>query len=485
MEREKAGSLSQTKKERVFIATSKGVYPISVLKGYEQAPSRQIREEQKFLTEQGLIQPPFSFESLLFLFDNCSFFNACVRQIAKDVAGSGYHLIISDEKKANEQEFAKVSEFFEDPNDREESVLDLIERAVIDWGVIGAFALEVSRDGGRPSVYHVPAHTILIHKEGNKYLQRRLNKKVWFKRFGYDKDIHIEKGDEFEPGQLPPALRASELIYYVNYYPLSSWYGAPNILPAVGSALGIIAIRDYNLTFFENYGVPAGLLVLEGEWAEDDAKRVAEIIENDIKGTANAHRTLVLQPPEGGRATWTPLTIETKEGHFKVYLKQLRDEVLSAYKMPPYRLGIAEIGSLGGSTAEETTQIYIDSVVEPLKRVFESIFTFKIIRQVLGVKNYSFKLDRLDIRDLEREVKICETLFSMGCLSRNQVIQRLGLGPVIPKELGGDDFYIASSYVQVGPAESLPTLALREFGLEKLEDEIRRKVNEWQKKSEL
>jgi len=174
-----------------YLKTSKGLFPLSVLRKAERRSSKQLKEEARFLSEKGLKPLPFDVNGLLALQENCSYFDSCVRQIAKDVVGKGWTLIEATEE-ANEKEVEeqkkKAREFLEDPNEeQEEAIEDIIEKCIIDWGVVGWFAIEVSRDSASKEInglWHIPAHTIRVHKSKKLFCQVRNNKYRWFKQIG-------------------------------------------------------------------------------------------------------------------------------------------------------------------------------------------------------------------------------------------------------------------------------------------------------------
>ncbi|GAH97641.1 unnamed protein product, partial [marine sediment metagenome] len=104
------------------------------------------------------------------------------------------------------------------------------------------------------------------------------------------KEITKEKFEEAKERKEKIVL-ANELIFYKNYYPQSEYYGAPNILPSIGAVMGLIGVRDYNLAFFENYGIPAALIILKGRWSKDTAKQISDFIDVELKGSEQAHKT--------------------------------------------------------------------------------------------------------------------------------------------------------------------------------------------------
>lgn len=499
MSREKAKSSVDTeaRKGRVYryVATSKGLVPWAELQRAEirkveketKAKSQQLKAEQDYMADKGLVPLPFNYAGLLTLMDNCSYFDACCRQIARDVTGQGWTIDLQEDATEDAAKQKAIKDFLSDPNTAEDAIDDIMERLIIDWGLIGMFCLEVVRDRGaalidpnfRPGegeaavpvpvpageglvngLYHVPAQTIRAHKDGNKFCQIQGARYVWFRRFGYEKEVDANTGAEFETRDLGAVggkvfIPANELIVYVNYYPQSAYYGAPQILPAVGAVKALIGIRDYNLSFFENYGVPAAIVTVEGEWDEEAVKQISDFIDVEIKGSNNAHKTIVVNPPEGGKIEWKPLVIEVKEGSFKLYFKQLRDEVLVCYRMPPYRIGIEETGALGGNVASEATRIYIDSTINPLKRILDHILTEKIIHDGLSCDTYEFSLNDLDIRDTQAITTRGVQLFGIGGISRNELRAELGMELIeAKKDPTADAYYISASYKEIGAEES-------------------------------
>lgn len=496
MSKEKGKSMSdkqpaaEPRKGKVYtyVSTSKGLVPWEQLRRFEmkkksaedRSKSSQVKSLKLYMTDKGLVPLPFAVDGLLTLLENCSFFDACVRQIAKDVCGQGWSLRLREGKKQeNEAKKKEIQARFEDPNTDEDSLEDVLERMIIDWGAIGWMALEVVPEGEEVTgLYHVPAHSLRVHKDGNKYCQVRNNIYVWFKRFGYEGDVNVDDGSE---ENVPEDKQAHELLFYRNYYAQSSWYGAPNILPSVGAVKALIGIRDYNLAFFENYGVPAAIVTLTGDWDEEGIKGISDFIDVEIKGSQNQHKTIVLNPPEGGEVKWEPLVIEIKEGHFKLYFKNLRDEVLVCYKMPPYRIGIAEVGSLGGSTAAESTRIYIDSIVNPLKRVVEHLMTQKVIRDGFGCEDYVFKLGELDTRDMTALVNRYELLFKMGTVTRAHIAEALALPPIPDADPYRLTYFISTAYVEVGAEPMAEGAAVQQSAVEELKRDVDKAITESRK----
>ena len=447
-----------------YVLTNKGMFPISVLKTNEKekakANSKQLKEEELWLSQQGLVPYPFEVSTLLELKDNCSYFDSCVKQIAKDVMGQGWRLELKEGKKESPAEKKLIMDFIENSGgDRDETFEETLERGLIDWGLIGWWGWEVSRDnkGLVNGLWHVPAQTFYVHKDKDKYCQKRSQKEAWFKRFGLEDEIGLKDGkvvgeeklkemNEKDYDEKEKVVLANELIYYKNYYPQSEYYGAPNILPSIGAVLGLIGVRDYNLAFFENYGIPAALIVLKGRWSKDTAKQISDFIDVELKGTEQAHKTFCIHPNKDSTFEYIKLSVDVKEGSFKLYRKGLQEEILVVYKMPPYRIGVAEVGALGTNVAGESTKIYAQSVITPLEEVVEYLVTKKLFQEGLKADSYEFQLNELNLQDLDAEAARDAIYFGIGARTSNQILKSHGQEGY-PE---GNQYFVSSTFVPVG-----------------------------------
>ena len=438
----------EKKKGKAFFTTTKGIYSYDLLVKANKIGSKQLKAEKKWMDENDLIAPPYPPKGFLVLLESNPIFAACVKQIAIDVAGLGWTIELKDDKTDNKSELERINNFLDHPNE-DYSFRHVLKQLLIDYGSIGWFCMEVIRDNAKRvlEVYHLPAYTVKVHSDNNKYCQIRNNKKLWFKKFGYDKDIAAVDGKEKQG--LTADTKANELIFLKNYYPLSEYYGTPDVLPAVGDVIGAINQRDYNLAFFQNYGIPAAIIILEGDWDDGTETTIKNFIDKEIKGTENAHKTLVINQPEGENVkfTYKPLTgDQPKEAGFKLYGQESRNNILTAYSMPQERVGIREVGKLGGNVAEEATKIYVQGVVEPMQQDLEELINEKLLQSEI----YEFKFDDIDIRDYDSEIKQQIDMIDHGIKTPNEARNYLGEGKPYAE---GDKFYIGTTLVEVGEPE--------------------------------
>ena len=417
-----------------------------------QKTSKQLNKEKRWIGQQELIpHPPYSFDTLYELYEHCELFSSCVNQISEDTAGLGYKLILKKDIKENKEELEKIKALIDKPNPKQslrQILIDILECR----GIMGFAGLEIVRNMKKEivEIYPVRGTNLFIHRDRNKYCQKVDEKRVWFKDFGYEKDVNVKNG--VESTSIPFKQRANELIFFGTDYGQSTYYPISRILPAAVSVSCLLEIKAYNLSFFSNYSVPAYAVMLEGDWDENASEYIIQFLDTEVKGSKNQNKTLVLQIPDEGKVTFEPLSVDVKEGSFSAYQGILEDDILLAYSMPPYRLGKTIVGSLGGTNIRESTTIYKQSVIEPLQELLENIINRLIIEQGLDCHSYTFKFNDLDVRDLDAEATRYCMLIRHGVLTPNQAINLLSIGEEYDD---GNKHYIMKNLIEVGVPEEM------------------------------
>ena len=183
---------------------------------------------------------------------------------------------------------------------------------------------------------------------------------------------------------------------------------------------------------------------------------------------ANPYSTLFLSIPSrvgGGSVNvqLIPLSVDVKEASFRLFRRDNRDEVLHAHGVPGYRIGVVETGSLGGSTAEESTEIYFDSVIKPARGILEFLLNTHIVWNGFQAMDWKIKLvgggQRNDMRDLDMMLKLEEA----GAIRPIEIARRFA-----------DQFGLDPD--ETNPALHLYYLKGQPLGAEMMPDEIQTMV---------
>ena len=218
----------------------------------------------------------------------------------------------------------------------------------------------------------------------------------WFKRFDLEADVQVKDGGIHSLRSLPVAGRAPELMHFATYTPTDSYYGLPNVTPALGAIAMDLLARDFNIKFFGNNAVPQYAVIIKGgesELSEDTQRTIQEFF---AAAKGDLHRTLVLSAPSGpaGEGTvirFERLAVEMRDGSFRLLREDARNEALVAHAVLGYRLGLAITGQLGGSNIREADEIYKAEEIDPRREMLEERINRLIVRQGFGIDNWSLR----------------------------------------------------------------------------------------------
>lgn len=399
--------------------------------------------------EAGLVRPLYDMDQLAAMLEGNTLHARCAKQKAIDVTGRGFNLRVREDVKgdnAGAADEARWDEFVTEVEQDErgdESFGQRITQAAQDFESIGWATLEVGRrsDGAPDGLWHVPAHTVRAHVDGRRFAQKRGGKTVWFKRFGIEGTVHSDTG-AWADRTVAGSWTGNELIVIRNYTPRSSYYGLPDHIPALSAIAGWRAQAEFNIRFFDNNAVPSYAVVIEGATLTPALETLILEHFKSIKG--DPHRTIVIPIPgiPGDEAMQPKLRFErlsadVKEASFRMYKQDNALEICISHGMPPYRVGWPILGSLGGSTAEEMTKIYIDSVVETRQETWEQ----RLNRALLGEKGLALttvelKAQKLDTRDQAADLKATGAFWEWGVITKGDIAKFYSL-PDLPKDIAG------------------------------------------------
>jgi len=378
--------------------------------------------------ESGLVTPPYDLDQLAQTLETNSLHRRAVKQKAADILGRGIVLRGKElpgegQAQNSPEEEGRWGAFVEAVESDERSDEALKERLVHaheDFESIGWAVVEVSRDrsGQLDGLWHVPAHTMRAHADGRRFAQKRAGKLVWFKRFGLEGTVDRERGG-FSERVARIEKPGNELIIIRNYTPRSSFYGLPDHIPAMPALAGWRAQAEFNVKFFDRHAVPAMAVVIEGADITPELEQLITEHFEKIKG--DPHRTLVLPVPgtagddaAAPKVRFEKLAADIKDASFRMYKQDNAIEICIAHGIPPYRVGWALMGSLGGATAEEMTQIYNDGIVQPRQETWEQRLTRALLGEKgLQINDWEIKANELDTRNELRDLAKATTLWEL------------------------------------------------------------------------
>jgi HK97 family phage portal protein len=118
--------------------------------------------------------------------------------------------------------------------------------------------------------------------------------------------------------------------------------------------------------------------------------------------------------------------------------RQLRDEIISTFGVPPAKLGIIETGNLGGGTGEAQDKTFRINTVIPLQSLVLEKLNYHLLQVGFKVTGWHLEFNEVDYRDSEVVEKIRDMRVRNGLYTLNRGRDEINEPPVD----GGDEAVI-------------------------------------------
>lgn len=410
----------------------------------DDAGSKQINPGDVYRNGYGLfdvITPPYNIYELAHYYDKSFANHAAIDAKVENVVGQGYHFQATDRtemaiemrddalavKRARrriERLKLELRDWLESLNE-DDSFTTTMEKVYTDVQATGNGYIEIGRktNGQIGYVGHIPATTIRVRRLRDGYVQIIGNKVVYFRNFGATNRNPITN----DP-------RPNEIIHIKEYSPLNTFYGVPDIMSALTSAVGDQLASQYNIDYFDNKAVPRYVITLKGAKLSADAEdKLFRFLQTNLK--SQSHRTLYIPLPgdsEGNKVDFKMEPIENgiQDGSFKEYRKQNRDDILIAHQVPISKLGGSETGNLASALSQDRT--FKEQVARPAQRTLEKIVN-KIVKEKTDI--VELKFNELTLTDEIAQSQIIERYVRNKVMVPNEARSLLDL----PQRPDGDN----------------------------------------------
>lgn len=449
------------------------------------AQSRQPKTKTSDIWDpEKTVPPPIPPEQLWSVFETNAFHASCINAKVADAVGRGWQIEPKDKKTddvADELDAVTVTleDLLEDVCPKL-TFRQLCEQAARELDAIGWGGWEVLRDqdgvvtSDITGILPVPSYSIRAVKDSDDvFCIRRGDKKVFFKRFGFEPHVNCENGDieGTGKGDVPEDKRANELILFKHYTPRTPWYGIPPWVSAMPAVAEFGAIREFNVSFFESGGQADRHFHVAAK-NESDAEELAQEIKKQVEESrGEAHTTVITHGDESTNVTVTALAPKAagtsgsaRESNFRGGKEDLKEEIRVAHQVPPGRLGIAEGGALAGNANDSMDDDYRIGVVEPLQEIMEA----EIRRTLFGdygfadkVTGWKWSFEDRTQDDTEDEHDRAMQGRDKGVLSPNDAREKVGEERVDDPAM--DRYYIAGNPISTDPAVTDVAELLREL----------------------
>lgn len=404
-----------------------------IVKAVSEPPSKGSRRLKQRIGAQidGVACASRPFDMALFAYAATvnTFHARAISAKAKDIVGRPW-MIIGDGSTA---ERTLIGNFFSRAFGRRSFAAGM-KCVWTDYEALGNGYLEVipSVKGTPAEFEHIPATEMWVRLDGLGYVQSKAGEFSHFRAWGVD-PAQFQDVDANDP--LASGKDVTSVIHFNRYSPWSPYYGLPSILPAWSAVCLMTLVAEYNLTFFGNNAIPDYAVILEGDVEEGAEEVIRTYFKRHLKG--QAHKTLVLSTPAGGKIRFDKLTDSSaREGSFRLLRTDCRDEILQAHGVPPQKVGIVETGKLGGNLSSEQIREYQLSIIDPGQAaIIEQMNS--VIVDGFGVTDIEFAFERTDIEDRLVNAQVDQIYLDRGVLVPNEV--RGDRFPYLEPLDGGDE----------------------------------------------
>jgi hypothetical protein len=347
------------------------------------------------------------------LYLTCPYVSGSVDLIARTVTAGGLQVEYQTEETGAKvppepAEVTRLRRLMKFVNPREDMV-QLLRQTVIDLELFGDAYLEVVRIAGEPvAIYTLDATTMTVVSDQHGEVTGFIQQLDGIRKASFDPDdiIHISldapRGGVYGIGSAQKALLPSTAWLFTEATIKENFrQGDP---PRIHADLGSMGDTEVQ-TWREQYKV-----------FNLGPKAVGTPVITTRKGEIN-----VLDP--------------RKVTDYLEASRQLRDEIIACFGVPPAKLGIIESGNLGGGSGESQDKTFRVDKIIPVKALVLEKLNYHIVQVGFGITDWAFEFGEIDYRDSKLVEEIRDMRLRNGSYTLNRYRDEIGEPPVD----GGDD----------------------------------------------
>jgi hypothetical protein len=430
------------------------------------------------------VQNPFNLD----VFSDMVMFSAihmsCLDTLCNDITGNGWRI----ESPEDDVSTSFVEKWLNKVNLTGETVTDVLYKMMMDRFLTGNYCCEIVSDKLNVNIVemnHVNARKINPHRtafmtQGNatplfKYKETQRVLPIYFKKFGEQREWNAFEGILAAEGT-DSSKFATELLWNSDYFPsLAPYYGLPLLVPGWSASEAFNHQRVFNLSYFETMGIKVAIIV-KGQLDEKGEEYLDDYFESEATGEV-LKSLLLYSPTKDVEFDIKDMAAQPTDASFTSLNDQATREIFLLWKVPPYRAGATiDVGALGGNYVKESSKIYIQTTLAPKQKDCEDVVN-QLIHCDRGFTinpKLLFKLNSIDVTDIDVLMRKVELGMQYGLLNRKQAADLLEIGDF--KEGEGQEYFIMQNIIPIEMSGMLPPDALS--AVKMLEHSMRRKLKE-------
>ncbi len=370
-----------------------------------QKAKKEIFEDDRILTPFYTNGEPYMF------MEETELFGQCIEAITQSAFGHGYIFTKQNEEVKNDDLRAIIENI--SPS---EIFTEVIKRWASQTILYGYSAIEImlSNDGKTFEFANIPVQDLritlpdeipteyAINGESRHYRFRRYVQVV-SDNIIYFKELHDPRVIDYKTGNITtqadqsanPVLWLDNGNYTTHAYPVPTWQGSGY------QALSLAQVHKLNYNHFHNGRIQTKILLVSGsEYTQEEMEAIHTQI-SESKGVENAGQIIIVQAPpsqidvDSGMDTKLSkvdmdlvnlVDNQDKDPQFLEFIKDCREGVMSAFRVPPIVLGLSN--DYNKATSEDAINTFLKMVVMPLQEKVENK-----LNQLLSYCGYNEKIE--------------------------------------------------------------------------------------------
>lgn len=341
-------------------------------------------------------------------YQTCTWMSSAIGVIARTVTAGGLQIVCDDDIPENEMppeppEVLRLRRLMRFTNPTED-IIQLLRNVITDLMLFGDSYLEVITLLGEPvALYLLDATTMTVLSDQHGEVE------------GYRQDVD---------GMRTAIFTTDQVIHISLDAPRGGLYGvSPAQLALLPTTAWIFTMATIQETF--RRGDPPRMHV-----------DLAHFEDNDVQRWREQYQVYNLGP----KAVGNPL-ITTGGGAVQVldprkvtdYLdaeRVLRDQIISAFGVPPAKVGVIETGNIGGGSGEAQNKSFQINTVIPVANLLLEKLNYHLIKVGFKIQGWHFEFAEVDFRDSLTVEQVRELRLKYGAYSVNDWRAELGKQPI-------------------------------------------------------
>lgn len=244
-------------------------------------------------------------------------------------------------------------------------------------------------------------------------------------------------GYRYMIGDRPFPLAAEDVIHFKTRHPLDDYYGLPPIAVGAERIDLDVWVRKFTRAFFQNAGVPSGLLNVIGTLKESERELISRNFAGEFGGPSGWFKPLVLGPSQ---ATYTPMGLPLGDnGLALTEVNKLNEtRICGLYQVAPSLVPtlVGQDSKIAANQDVDHRQFWQNTMI-PIFRDLDSTLTAGLVDEYPDLERFEHDLGSIAALQEDQDklhARWRETWKSSGC-TWQEFRSKIGL-PAEPDEPG-------------------------------------------------